>query len=88
MATKRVSPTRNVGDDFKEYAAGTYDLTADSPDTKTCARRIVIKGTASTTASFTNRKGVARTLSALKAWYVHDGHTQAITCDVAFIAYF
>jgi hypothetical protein len=87
MPAVRVSQKDTTADDCLQYAgSGTQrNLVADGPNGKP-ARRIVLLA-ASTTLTATGRKGVARVLTGLPSNYVHDCHTQLITSDAAFIAY-
>lgn len=86
MAVKPKSYAVSVADDWKEYAAGTYDLTDGTFGPARCARRIVPKA-AGNFSALDNADGVNKPVNGFAAGYIHDGHVQSITSDVAFVAF-
>lgn len=86
MAIAPVSDSNKVGQDWKQYTAGAADFLADSPDGKTCARRIVMLS-AGDLSPCVNAKGTNRPLTGLALGFAHDANVQSCTSTVAFIAY-
>lgn len=78
-----------VSPKWKQYALGTHDLVADSPNGRTCARLIVMLAAGDLTAAY-GPKGEAggnMPLTGLASQYRHPGSTSGVTSTVAFIAY-
>lgn len=85
---KRISKDLGVGRKWRQFDAGTYDLTADGPTGTQgrCARRLVPKSAG----SFTMLKDSGESdfpIDSFPTNFVHDADTSAVTSDVAFVAY-
>jgi hypothetical protein len=78
-----------VSPKWKQYAAGTHDLVADSPTRAHCARLIVMLAAGDLSAAYGPGGETAGSmpLTGLPASYRHVGSTSGVTSTAAFVAY-
>ena len=88
MAAAKIRSEVGVGNNWREFAAGTVNLlSAGPPETLGyCARRLVPKAAGSFTACV-DSAGNDEQINNFAAGFVHEAHTQSVVSDVAFVAY-
>lgn len=84
----RINDGHGSGYGWKAYAAGgPYDLVADSPDGKSCAREIRLLAAGNLTHAFFADGVTDAPLLGLPVGYVHTGQTSGISPTVAVVVY-
>ncbi len=85
MARASITGHKDVGRTWKQYAAGTYNLTTDAASPGGPARRLILleDGDFSLLKDCNDNN---RPLTGLSADFVFDAYITEVTCSVAFIA--